>query len=223
MLVYFRLFLCGGENMARNKYPEQTVERILSVSTRLFLEKGYDNTSLQDIINELEGLTKGAIYHHFKSKDDIFDAVATKLGETNGQYFLDMRNNTTLTGAEKLKQVLVLNVFSESSATLLDIVPNLLDNPKFLTTQLKRTMFEVVPSYVFPIIEQGVNDGSILCDKPYELAELISLLLNTWLNPVIFGSDKSRIANKCKMLNELISQYNFVLFEDEIIKQLEKL
>ncbi len=209
--------------MARNKYPEQTVERILSVSTRLFLEKGYDNTSLQDIINELEGLTKGAIYHHFKSKEDIFDAVATKLGEKNGQYFLDMRNNTTLTGAEKLKQVLVLNVFSESSATLLDIVPNLLDNPKFLTTQLKRTMFEVVPSYVFPIIEQGVNDGSILCDKPYELAELISLLLNTWLNPVIFGSDKSRIANKCKMLNELISQYNFVLFEDEIIKQLEKL
>lgn len=209
--------------MARNKYPEQTVERIISVSTRLFLEKGYDNTSLQDIINELEGLTKGAIYHHFKSKEDIFDVVATRLGETNGQYFLDMRNNTTLTGAEKLKQVLVLNVFSESSATLIDIVPNLLDNPKFLTTQLKRTMFEVVPSYVFPIVEQGVNDGSILCDKPYELAELISLLLNTWLNPVIFGSDKSRIANKCKMLNELISQYNFVLFEDEIIKQLEKL
>ncbi len=41
--------------MARNKYPEQTVERILEVSTRLFLEKGYDNTSLQDILNELKG------------------------------------------------------------------------------------------------------------------------------------------------------------------------
>ncbi len=209
--------------MARNKYPEQTVERILEVSTRLFLEKGYDNTSLQDIINELEGLTKGAIYHHFKSKEEIFDAVATKLGEANGQFFIDMKNNTTLTGAEKLKQVLVLNVFSEASATLLDIVPNLLDNPKFLATQLKCTMNEVVPYYISPIIEQGVEDGSITCDKPYELAELISLLLNTWLNPVIFGSDKTRLANKCKMINELTAQYNLVLFEDEFIEKFKKL
>ncbi len=209
--------------MARNKYPEQTIERIIEVSTRLFLEKGYDNTSLQDILNELHGLTKGAIYHHFKSKEDIFDAVATKLGNANGQFFVDMKNNSTLTGAEKLKQVLVLNVFSEASATLIDIVPNLLDNPKFLASQLKTTMDEVVPHYLFPIIEQGVNDGSITCDKPYELAELISLLLNTWLNPVIFGSDKRKLANKCQMINDLTSQYNFVLFDDEFIEKFKKL
>ena len=49
--------------MARNKYPEVTVEKILEVSQRLFIEKGYDNTTIQDIVNELGGLTKGAIYH----------------------------------------------------------------------------------------------------------------------------------------------------------------
>ncbi len=53
--------------MARNKYPEVTVEKILEVSQRLFMERGYDNTTIQDIVNELGGLTKGAIYHHFKS------------------------------------------------------------------------------------------------------------------------------------------------------------
>ncbi len=209
--------------MARNKYPEQTVEKILDVSAKLFLEKGYDNTSLQDIINELEGLTKGAIYHHFKSKEDIFDAVATKLGQANGQYFLDIKKNTTLTGAEKLKQVLVLNIFSEATATLIDIVPNLLDNPKFLASQLKSMMDEVIPKFVLPIIQEGVNDGSILCDKPYELAELITLILNTWLNPIIFGTDKSKIANKCKMINDLTSQYNFTLFDDEFIEKFKKL
>lgn len=47
--------------MARNKYPEETYELILDVSTRLFFEKGYEKTSLQDIINELGGLTKGEI------------------------------------------------------------------------------------------------------------------------------------------------------------------
>ena len=58
----------GGRYMARNKYPEITVEKILEVSQRLFMEKGYDNTTIQDIVNELGGLTKGAIYHHSNRK-----------------------------------------------------------------------------------------------------------------------------------------------------------
>ena len=53
--------------MARNKYPEETVKLILDVATHLFVEKGYDATSLQDIINETK-LSKGAIYHHFRPK-----------------------------------------------------------------------------------------------------------------------------------------------------------
>ena len=46
--------------MARNKYPEVTVEKILEVSQRLFMEKGYDNTTIQDIVNEL-GFTKPSV------------------------------------------------------------------------------------------------------------------------------------------------------------------
>ena len=61
--------------MARNKYPEVTEERILEAAQRLFLEKGYDNTTIQDIVDQLGGLTKGAVYHHFKSKEEILDKV----------------------------------------------------------------------------------------------------------------------------------------------------
>ena len=43
----------------------------------LFFEKGYDNTSIQDIIDGLGGLTKGAVYHHFKSKEDILSLRST--------------------------------------------------------------------------------------------------------------------------------------------------
>lgn len=39
------------------------------------LEKGYENTTIQDIIDALGNLSKGAIYHHFKSKEDILEAV----------------------------------------------------------------------------------------------------------------------------------------------------
>lgn len=52
--------------MARNKYPELTRERILDTAERLFLEKGYENTTIQDIVDALGDLTKGAVYHHFK-------------------------------------------------------------------------------------------------------------------------------------------------------------
>lgn len=70
--------------MARNKHPEETVSRILDVSFRLFMEKGYEHTSIQNIIDNLGGLSKGAIYHHFKSKEDILVAVTDRItGESN--------------------------------------------------------------------------------------------------------------------------------------------
>ena len=68
--------------MARNKYPEETVKLILDAATHLFVEKGYDATSLQDIINETN-LSKGAIYHHFSSKEEIFEAISYRIGEEN--------------------------------------------------------------------------------------------------------------------------------------------
>ncbi len=209
--------------MARNKYPEQTVERILEVSTKLFMEKGYENTSLQDILTELGDLTKGAIYHHFKSKEDIFDAVASRLGKKNAEIFIDIRKRKDLTGKEKLQLVLKYNISSSASKSVIDICPNLLEMPKFLAMQLKTSFYDVVPNYVLPIIEEGCLDGSIKCDKPRELAEIITMLLNIWLNPVMLGVDKHRMANKCKMINRMLSSYDLVLFDEEIIKTLEEL
>lgn len=67
--------------MARNKYPEETVKRILDAATQLFIEKGYEATSLADIIADTH-LSKGAIYHHFALKKKylqrFFSASARK-------------------------------------------------------------------------------------------------------------------------------------------------
>ena len=60
-------YVCiGGEKVPRNKYPEETVQKILDASLKLFLEKGYEETTVLDIISEMGGLTRGAFYHHFK-------------------------------------------------------------------------------------------------------------------------------------------------------------
>jgi AcrR family transcriptional regulator len=51
-----------------------TRQRILDVSAELFVEQGYDGTSLREIAEQL-GVTKAALYYHFSSKDQILRAL----------------------------------------------------------------------------------------------------------------------------------------------------
>ena len=88
--------------MARNKHPEETVNLILSVAFRLFMEKGYEHTSIQDIIDNLGGLSKGAIYHHFKSKEDILEAVTNRMTEESNRLLAVIRDRTDLRNCRKI-------------------------------------------------------------------------------------------------------------------------
>ena len=54
--------------MGRNKYPEETVAKILDAALELFCAQGYEGTSIQDIVDRLDVMTKAAVYHNFKSK-----------------------------------------------------------------------------------------------------------------------------------------------------------
>ena len=94
--------------MARNKHPEVTEERILDVAQQLFLEKGYENTTIQDIVDGLGGLTKGAVYHHFKSKEEIMDAVGDRMFLENNP-FEAVQGRTDLNALEKLREAIRLN------------------------------------------------------------------------------------------------------------------
>jgi AcrR family transcriptional regulator len=58
----------------RAAQAEQTRQQILDTAQRLFAERGYDATSLQMIADEM-GLTKAAVYYHFRAKSDILHAA----------------------------------------------------------------------------------------------------------------------------------------------------
>ena len=90
--------------MPRNKYPEQTVEKILSAAERLFAQKGYAKTTLQDII-DTTGLSKGAVYHHFQSKEEIAARVGDRLGTQVTGELARIRDDASLTGLQKLQAV----------------------------------------------------------------------------------------------------------------------
>ena len=97
--------MSGDETMARNKHPEETVNLILDTAFSLFMEKGYEHTSIQDLLNNLGGLSKGAIYHHFKSKEEILEAVTDRMTEESNRLLGVIRDRTDITGREKLKMI----------------------------------------------------------------------------------------------------------------------
>jgi AcrR family transcriptional regulator len=58
----------------KNLQSQETANRILNQAMRIFLEKGYHGTSI-DNITQAAGLTKGALYWHFRSKEDLLKRI----------------------------------------------------------------------------------------------------------------------------------------------------
>lgn len=205
--------------MARNKYPEQTVKLILDQALKLFIEKGYESTSIQDIINHLGGLSKGAIYHHFKSKEDIFGEVCKALGKKSEHYYNTIRDDKTKTGSEKLRMMFQAAYANPSNDALIAMTNKILSDPKFFMNELEEMYEDVVPRYIQPIIEQGVADGSIQTTHPKELAEVVITLLNVWINPIISKSTPEQAKSKLVFLNQLLQGVGIYVIDTEMIEQ----
>lgn len=189
--------------MARNKYPEETINRILDVAARLFTQKGYDATSLQDIISESH-LSKGAIYHHFASKEEIFSAIFQRVGRENTAILAEVRDDPTKNGMEKLRAIFKAALTGENQSLMLTVTPCLLNNPRFLAMQIRQVYEIVAPAFIAPILEQGIEDGSIRAKDPRELAEAIMVLSNVWLNPRVSLPDKATMRRRCETFNALL-------------------
>lgn len=211
--------------MARNKYPEETINKILDVSMELFLEKGYEHTSIQDIVNNLGGLSKGAIYHHFKSKEDILDGVMNKLYQNNANetdHLRQLEKNKNMTGLQKLQSLFTAALESPRQDDMFQMAPDFLKNPQMLAMQLEGIYTESVPHFIQPIIEEGIADGSIKTDYPKELAEMILLLINIWLIPLVHDENPNSVANRFALFQEMMTKLGIEVFDADAVKRLEK-
>ena len=177
--------------MARNKYPEQTVERILDTAQRLFLEKGYDNTTIQDIVDHLDGLSKGAVYHHFRSKEEIMDAVGDRMFAANNPFEM-VRNRTDLNGLQKLREAIRINQSDEARTSVtIQSIP-LSRNPRLLVEMIESNRRILTPYYQ-ELLEEGNRDGSLHTEYVREIAELMPLLTSLWLLPSVFPATKEEM------------------------------
>ena len=209
--------------MARNRHPEETVNLILDVAFRLFMEKGYEHTSVQDIINNLGGLSKGAIYHHFKSKEDILVAVTEKMTAESNRMLAVIRDRSDLSGKEKLKTIFKTSISRSVQNDIFTVAPDFHNNPKLLFSLLHDTIDNAAPNYILPIIRQGISDGSIKTDYPEQLAELILLAANVWMNPMIFDSTEEESCRKFMVFRQMLQGFGLDIVDSEMLERLQEL
>lgn len=199
--------------MARNKYPEVTVEKILETAQRLFLEKGYDNTTIQDIVDELGGLTKGAIYHHFRSKEEIMDALGDKMFAGSNP-FEKLKGRSDLSGLQKIRLAVMMNQSDETQIELTKQAIPVLKNPHVLARMIDSNRRTLSPRWL-ELIEEGQRDGSIHTEYAKELSELM-VLFDLWLIPSVFPGDKGAIHSRFMCMMEILEKMGLPLYEKEL-------
>lgn len=206
--------------MSRNKYPEVTIERILDVSLKLFLEKGYEQTTIQDIVDELGDLSKGAIYHHFKGKEEIIDAVTTRLFNKDNP-FDKVKNAPGLNGIEKIQKIFENAMINNEKRKLIQSATAILKSPKFLAKQIEECVSILAPKFQ-ELIEEGVRDGSICISNPKQASEILILIINIWLNPAIFNVSEREYIEKIKYFKIVMEQIGLPIVTDDFINEFSK-
>ncbi|WP_314989494.1 TetR/AcrR family transcriptional regulator [uncultured Gemella sp.] len=197
--------------MARNRNPHETRKKILEVSKDLFLKKGFDNTSIQDIINGLGGLTKGVIYHHFESKQEILQSIIKE----NNQEILNY-NWRGDTGLEKIQNSL-MDAFSNFEQQRLVYSASIkLRSPRLLGEQYLSLFSDFLPE-IRERVYEGVKDKSIKTEYPEELADLIVLTLNIWIGFQISVYSVEELKRKMKFVKLSFDGLGVHLISDEMM------
>ncbi|PWW39869.1 MULTISPECIES: TetR/AcrR family transcriptional regulator [Paenibacillus] len=205
--------------MARNKHPEQTVQQILNVAAKLFTDKGFEKTSIQDIIVAL-GMSKGAVYHHFRSKEEILDAVIEQQFNYSAQMLDHLITNTSTTPArEKLVQILE-HVVSDPQAHSLDhVLRTQIKNPVFIVRGIQQAVRIDAP-VIAAILREGITDGSIHSEDPEACAEVFMMLVNIWINPTLFGRNSSETKQRLYFLQRLMNMLGADIVSESLIERI---
>lgn len=197
--------------MSRNKYPEETVRKILEAAGKLFLSNGYEKTSMQDIINAL-GMSKGAIYHHFKSKEDLFVRVINEFYDID-DWFTTIVADKTKNGLEKLKALIRHELSDEVKLSVDQLYFAKMTDPKVFMENMRKNLMESAPE-IAKVIEEGNRDGSMHVEHPVETAELMLIIMNMWMG--LFADSKEKFMTQIKISGEVAEALGIELFDDEI-------
>ena len=198
--------------MARpvKKPPEQWKQEILDAAKALFLSKGYEETSITDIM-ELAGGAKGMFYRFYESKEEVMHALGDRMFFENNP-FEAVRGRSDLNGLQKIREVLILNRADEDRESINAQAVDILKDPRILAAAVEANRRVLTPLWL-ELIEEGRRDGSIRTEYARELSELLPLI-NFWLLPSVFPADADELRHKCRFVAEVLALMGLPIMDE---------
>ncbi len=207
--------------MARpvKKQPEEWEKEILDAAKFLFLSKGYEETSVSDIM-ERAGGAKGMFYRFFESKEKAMQALGDRMFLENNP-FEAVRVRTDLNGLQKIREVLAMDRADGERETVNAQAVSILKDPRILAAAMEANRRVLTPLW-FALIEEGRRDGSIQTEYARELSELLPLV-NFWLMPSVFPANAEEIMHKCKFVAKVLADMGLPVADKEMFERTERL
>jgi AcrR family transcriptional regulator len=161
-------------------------ERLLRVATRLFARNGFEGTSVQDIV-DAAGVTKGAMYHYYGSKDDLLYEVYHQLLTMQTSRLGDIAKGSG--SAEERLRAAAVDVVESSLANLDDMIVffrSLHMLPEDRQTQI-RAERRAYHDEFRALVEEGMAAGTFRTEVPADIVVHYYLStvnqLGSWFRP----------------------------------------
>ena len=170
------------------KDGEERRNEILDVAERLFCAKGFDNTSTNDIPEEI-GIARGTLYYHFKSKEDILDAMIERLTNQMLERAAVIALDESIPVLQRLtRTMLSLNVDNE----LGDLVMEQVHRPQnaLMHQKMENMLLGRVNKLITKIAEDGIKQGIMHTDYPAEAVEMIMTYSYTAFDSMVHYSEE---------------------------------
>ena len=155
------------------KDAKERKNEILDVAERLFCTKGFDNTSTNDILKEI-GIARGTLYYHFKSKEEILDAMIERLSN-------EITSKATSIALDE--SIPVLKRFTNTILSLNldnDMIMEQVHRPQnaLLHQKMEESLLAKVNPLITKIIKDGINEGKCKTKYPEEAVEMLMIYSN---------------------------------------------
>ena len=162
------------------KNKEVRKNELIDTAMQLFIKKGYEQTSVSDIVKEIN-VAQGTFYYHFESKTDILEAVGEKLIDQIINKIRQIANRKKIDETERLDDI--IDYFSMFYNTSKEIVDNIHSESNIILHQklAKKTLAKLLP-VLTNIIEEGVAKGRFNVTYPAENAEFLILAMTEMLH-----------------------------------------
>ncbi|MGG5316125.1 TetR/AcrR family transcriptional regulator [Enterococcus sp. AZ072] len=202
--------------MKREEKSKQSKAKIIQAAFSLFASKGYDATSTQDII-ELSGLSRGAMYHHFKSKEEILRSLMTEIYAQTNDFLTELVADKTLSAKEKITKIIVNSGDDYMHRQLAQA--SWVEKVPFALLESVRNLNDRVAPQVTKIVKQGIENGEYTCDYPEALSETLLFTVEIWLDPTIIKREYTEICNRFDFLYLLLQKLEVPLIDEEDIQK----